>query len=224
MRRIDEIFQGWKTRRMQEREAHERWEQENPELWAAWQEAAQESEARRLAAEETERALDSMRAAEVPQRVVDAHAMTLGDSEALRAVATFLDSRKTFLLLLGSAGVGKTVAAVKMLGRGSGLFVRAVELSRLSTFGREDRQRLEAAQSARRLVLDDLGTEMLHDGWRPLLDELVDIRESERRRTVITSNLDMGTLRTRYGARVLDRIRGDGLVAMCGDKSRRGGP
>lgn len=192
----------------------------NPELAAAWDEGLREDAVRSMLAKDRARHLAALMASGMPRRAVEAWEAGLQVSPAVDAAQAFLGSRKTFLLLMGSAGAGKTVATAEALKDG-GLFVRAVELSRLSAYDAEDRARMERVHTSRLLVLDDLGAEMLHDGWRPMLDELVDVRYGARRPTIITTNLDSQTFKARYGERVADRIRHDGLVEKCGDKSRR---
>lgn len=198
------------------------WAKQNPKLAADWDAAREEDEQRERQQQAAELSLNDLRASGFPARGVEAYAKGLHRTPALDAVLTFLKSSKTFLLLMGTPGTGKTLATAPALAGRPGEFVRAVELARLSSFDREDRKRLEAAQRARVLVLDDLGAEMLHDGWKPTLDELVDIRWGERRRTIITTNLDTEAFRARYGSRIADRLRDDGFVVKCGDKSLRG--
>jgi DNA replication protein DnaC len=164
-----------------------------------------------------------LRRSGISERALDAWYRGLQETPATKSVETFLDSGKTFLLLLGSPGAGKTLATTHALAHHGGTFVRAVELARLSQYETNDRAQLESAHKVGLLVIDDLGAELLHDGWRPMLDELIDVRWGARRKTILTTNLDAGTFKTRYGARIADRIRDDGFVEKCGDQSRRGG-
>ena len=59
------------------------------------------------------------------------------------------------------------------------------------------------------IVIDDLGVEYLDKNgyFSHRLDELIDERYSNYRKTVITTNLNAKAFQTRYGARVADRIR-----------------
>lgn len=196
------------------------WHDANPDLAAAWEEALFEDEARTYERAEARAKLERLRQAGVPTRAVEAWAKGLDATRAVEAVRTFQQSEKCFLLLLGSPGCGKTVAAAAALTKG-GVFVRAVELARLSSFDAADRATFARCCDARVLVLDDLGAELLHDGWRPALDELVDVRYGERLPTLLTTNLDAASFKARYGERIADRIRHDGFVETCGDKSRR---
>lgn len=146
-----------------------------------------------------------------------------------------------FLLLLGGVGSGKSVAGAwvtfmacngmymrnpnvdSRLLRGEGMFIRAAEVSRstMSDYESADRELFEELCDAKLLVLDDLGAERSWDGWLSRLDELLDRRYGDRRRTVITSNLDAAAFKLRYGARIADRIRHDGTVVSAGRDSLR---
>lgn len=207
-------WEAWKAKR-------DEWVRQNPEIAAAWAEANVEEDERRAEASRRAECLTRLRLAGVSDRARDAWRAGLQDTHAVKAVETFLDSDKAFLLLMGSAGAGKTVATTAALARRYGYIVRAVELARLSVYDKDDRARLESLQETGLLVIDDLGAELSHDGFRPMLDELIDIRYGERTKTIITTNLDSATFKSRYGERISDRIRHDGLVEKCGDKSRR---
>jgi DNA replication protein DnaC len=199
------------------------WLAANEPLCAAWDEALAEEQRRAWALQEAAQRVFALRNAGLPQRAIEAWQAGLRPTKGVEAVRTFVASGKTFLLLLGSPGCGKTVATAEALTRG-GCFFRAIELARLSSFDKEDRATFQDAAHIRTLVLDDLGAELLHDGWRPMLDELVDIRYGNRAQTVITSNLDAKAFKERYGERIADRVRHDGFIVTCGDKSERRQP
>ncbi|MFA5943155.1 MAG: ATP-binding protein [Candidatus Thermoplasmatota archaeon] len=207
----------------------EAWEAENPTLAADWNAAWAESEARAAALDAKAAARAHLKAAGVPERCVLTIDTGARKTEAVEAVRLFLASKATFLLLSGRPGCGKSTAAALALMGGGGVFVRATEASRLSLFDALDRDRSREMAQARMLVLDDMGTEILHDGWRSLLDDLLDRRYGAMRRTVITTNLlpasddevKNPSFRARYGARVADRIRHDGHVVTCSDSSMR---
>ena len=199
------------------------WYRDNAEIAAAWDEAnAMVEEARERGRQELE-AWKRVRDSGMSERAVTAYAQRLTETPSTKAVERLMGSSKTFLLLMGSPGCGKTLGTALAFAQRPGLFVRALELARLSSFDRDDRQRLCQVQRAPLLVLDDLGAEMLHDGWRPVLDELIDIRWGDRLKTILTTNLDGDAFKARYGARIADRIRDDGFIEKVGDKSRRGG-
>lgn len=219
--------QRQRRRAKAEKEAAE-WVSANPRLLEAWAEAESEDIARHKAKQERKRLMDKLANTGAPERCAVAIAAGLNATTATAAVETFMASDKTFLLLSGSPGCGKTLAACVALKDG-GRFARAVEVSRLSLFDAEDRANFDALKKTRLLVLDDLGAEMLHDGWRPALDELLDYRYGAMKPTILTTNLPptsedearTASFRGRYGARIADRIRHDGLVEKCGDKSLR---
>lgn len=222
-KRLDEVFARWRKMNQDARDSEERWERENAQVWADWQAARTEDRARAEIRASIELAENNMVVAGVTKRAIASWKWGLESWPATEAVRTWMGSKKTFLLLVGSTGTGKSVATTEAIAVRGGLFVRAVEMARLSSFDPTDKARLADIHNARCLVLDDLGTELAHDGWRPMFDELVDIRAGAYAPTILTSNLDNKTMRARYGDRVMDRIRDDGLIAFCGDKSRRGG-
>lgn len=221
-----------------ESQVRKAWAEANPQLAAAWDEAWEmnatfdrvrnEQDALAVLRAEVPRRL---RIAGVPGRCVDLWQTGLRDTYALTCIEAVVSGRKSLLLLSGGPGTGKTVAGVEALARrflrpcreteDAGLFVRATEASRLGLYGDETRRRVSAMLSTQVLVLDDLGAELLSDAWRALLDEIVDTRYGDRLTTVLTTNLESGVFREKYGARVTDRVRHDGLVAECGTQSMR---
>jgi len=91
----------------------------------------------------------------------------------------------------------------------------------LGDFNARD-QALERCARARLLVVDDLPCHRDDDRAARLLEELLVIREAERRATVITSNVVPQRLDTLLGDRVRDRLRSWGSVeAVAGPSLRR---
>lgn len=145
----------------------------------------------------------------------------------------------TFCLLTGGAGSGKTIAAVEALlnarmawggGRSwcyspsEARFVLSSDLARLSYFELEAQQRLGRLERVPWLVIDDLGSELMTPGWASNLGEIINQRNSARRKTIITTNLDGDGFRARYDERIYSRIKGDGVVIGSGNMDlRRGG-
>ncbi len=149
---------------------------------------------------------------------------------------------RCFALLMGGVGTGKSVAAASLFlrlskpkvvhlssvgtfevdgwGWGQGERVRAHELAGMSYFG-ADRARAQRLESVRLLAIDDLGAELLSDGFKAQLDALLDARHDAELRTVITTNLDGATFKARYGERIADRIRQDGQPISTGTVSMR---
>ena len=76
------------------------------------------------------------------------------------------------------------------------------------------------------LVIDDLGAEFNDSKgfFASLLDELIDARYSHKLATIVTSNLDLEAFKTRYGVRIVDRIREAGRFVGCGAESLRRSP
>ena len=126
------------------------------------------------------------------------------------------DTDKLGLLIIGNTGLGKSFlmnciqnelirrgyVPVKMTG------YRLYEVMRGCQFGGEDRQgefkRLLACDI---LLIDDLGTEPMIQGVsREYLFSLLNERLSQRRHTVIASNLMPGDLLQVYGERVMSRL------------------
>ena len=133
----------------------------------------------------------------------------------------WLGGRRPVLVLLGTVGRGKTVAAAACLVEAGGKYLRARALAKLWASGyREDRDRCEALLSTRELVvIDDVGTEPVSEA----LDELIDARQSRRRRLVLISNLSMGQLRERLGERAVSRLAANAeVIADAGDDLRQG--
>lgn len=142
------------------------------------------------------------------------------DTDAMVAARAFVASKKSFLVLFGGVGSGKSAAAAWTLaGKGSAGFVRAAKLARISKF--EDGGEWEDALRVRWLVIDDLGTESVSDYWFERVNELLDSRYGDRLRTVITSNLSKEEIKTKYGDRIASRIRDDGMVVGCGSDDLR---
>ena len=154
-----------------------------------------------------------------PTRAVEAWAESKLETPALAAVRRFMAGDKSELLLFGGTGAGKTVASIEALATAPerAVFVRAIDASRLGF----DEDAIWRLRQARVLVLDDLGTENLHDAWRPHFDGLLDYRHGESRKTVLTTNLDHRAFFERYGQRARSRFDESGEKFGCGDVDLR---
>lgn len=192
---------------------------------------AEALEAERLAAERVLRTSASkLERSGVGQRAMAA-AVDPRPTEALVAVRRWLaDASKTWLVLCGAKGTGKSVAATwavrHAITTGStAAFRRASELAKLSGFD-AGAVELETLKRVDLLVLDDVGTETLTDWARAQLHELVDYRHEAYGRTILTSNLSWkgaGGLEARLGERIVDRIAQAGTrVQVSGVSMRRG--
>lgn len=184
--------------------------------------------------------LDALRRWQVPNRAVSG-LLELRETPPVSWMRTWLASRQLVALLSGSVGTGKTVAACvvllehfrevhpfmsvpgdlppRILPRHA-LFVPMAELASLSLWDPEDRSMRGRAERSEFLILDDLGTER-GDG-AAAVQALVSARVSSGLRTVLTTNLGLDDFAVRYGARVMDRIRGDGSAFRANGPSLRG--
>lgn len=133
----------------------------------------------------------------VPELVCDT---VMAGPRLTRAMALLsrVSARRPILVLSGGNGCGKTVAAASFaLARMPGSrFVTAEKLGRLRTGWRDDREMLEAIETCKALVLDELGEEEgdLCRRFRHLLAE----RAGNRLATVVTTNLTRDQFRKRY--------------------------
>ena len=148
----------------------------------------------------------------------------LDDSEALEAARAFLASGRTFLVLAGGVGPGKTVAGAWAAEQRGGIFVKAIDLVRVGTY---DEERWDELRSARLLTIDDMGTEPRDEkGWAAAnFESLIDHRYDWERPTVLTTNLPFDAFRARYlttdGGRLMDRLKECGEFVEITEGSRR---
>lgn len=152
---------------------------------------------------------------------------SLEETDAMRALAAWRRGGKTFLVLEGGVGVGKTVAAASFAARPGGLFRKAADVARLSSF---DAATWDMLYRSPALALDDLGAESLDEkGWaRNAILGLLDRRYDDAAPTVITTNLGIESFRERYGqdgGRLFDRLKEAAeWVAIGGASMRRAAP
>lgn len=187
----------------------------------AWNEALEEKRIRRrpvdlakFIADQEARTPDFLRACGLLDQEIEAlESKRLLHWPALRAVNDFLAAGKTFLLLSGRVGAGKTTAAVsifKALGRsryfhpelgqvwewmpGSCRYVLVPELATGPLYGPEGTQLLGRLKSVRCLVLDEFGRELNKEGkpsdtWARALFEIIDARYRAHLPTILVTNL-----------------------------------
>lgn len=187
------------------------------------------------AAEERERAEDEDRRVEAERQAemarvaaldIPVEYLDLVTSEQFQpteATAAVADVRG-LVILGGGVGCGKTAAACSWLysGRaGGGLFLKA---QRLARWPRYDNAQMDRVLGIPRLVIDDVGAEFQDKfgAFQSLLDEVIDGRVSNRRATVMTTNLPADEFRARYLERIADRIRGSGRYVGISAGSMRG--
>ena len=185
-------------------------------------------------------------AAGVPRRALEVLSAAQ-DTLATDAVAGDIG----LLVLSGSPGSGKTVAAAKWIA----LYYRDRKNWRRRAWmdGREEDSDVGYAFSfgcgqamwiganamaridhygegvgelakVSRLVIDDLGAEYLDAKgfYLSMLDEVLNDRYAAKRPTLMTTNLDRDGFKARYGERIADRVREAGRFVGVGNVSMRG--
>jgi DNA replication protein DnaC len=162
------------------------------------------------------------RALEVAQKAADVAAPAI-----VQLAAWSRDHENGIAVVSGVAGCGKTVAAawlaMQLGNRMRPRFLRASEFARLSRYDAEARARWADPSW---LVLDDLGAEYkdAKGSFLADLDELVDVFYAGKRTLVVTTNCTAGDFATRYGERIVDRLRECGTwIAIAGGSMRAQG-
>lgn len=182
-----------------------------------------------FAAEERERVRDlKIEAVRRSGTTLPAHAVRrmiagkLRRTESLEAVAQYLridEPERPMIILSGSIGSGKTVAATWAIAqRHGGFFVHAPDLHRVTSptwTERENGARTVNIGSSM-IVLDDLGTESdpREARWADAFLTFVDARCGGQK-TIITTNLPATELLSRYGDRVADRLQAYASIVEC---------
>tara|TARA_B100000029_G_scaffold373691_1_gene367937 strand:+ start:961 stop:1686 length:726 start_codon:yes stop_codon:yes gene_type:complete len=174
----------------------------------------------------------------VPKRIAE-NLKDLKDTKAIRIVEDFINApdRGWCLILSADKGAGKSTAAAYWLMKQAimadlnpsvmGAPVRkwwsGTRLARVNGYNSE----FEKLAQVSFMVLDDLGIEYLDKNGNFLqrLDEIMDERYSNYRKTIITTNLNSEDFKARYGERIADRIREGfnhgGAFMELSDKSMR---
>lgn len=184
--------------------SEEQWAEHDRRVADARGAEARAADERRIA----ERRKDLL-AAGFPHRAVD-FAVSANESASapIARVASWDPGKVSTLILSGSKGCGKTVAATWWAMRQPRVprFVRATSFAASSRYDREERNKLLDAPA---LVLDDLGTEYLDSKGSLLvdLDELMDVFYGGYKPLLITTNSSLDEFRQRVGDRFADRMR-----------------
>lgn len=130
-------------------------------------------------------------------------------SPALDAAARFLvpAETRTFLVLAGPVGSGKTVAAAWAAAWSSGRLVKALDLVRAGLYP-DDHAFWPTLHGEKLLVIDDAGVEPLDAKGYGLaaVVGLFDRRYDAARKTILTTNLTLEAFRPRFGERVWRRL------------------
>lgn len=160
-----------------------------------------------------------------PDRPLKQTAALVGLRAWQRAQNVDEDDAKTFAVVAGPPGTGKTVAAVWLLlhrlADQDPVFLSSHELVRVldERRGRQRERLLETGM----LVIDDLGAEHAGPAFIAAFDELVDARyASTWGPVIITTNCTPPQFEARYGTRVADRIDEIGRWIAATGKSMRG--
>ena len=185
-----------------------------------------------------------IREAGIGERTLELVTGSPAPTPAMDAAREWLKTDKTWLLLAGDVGTGKTVAGAWLLAqelthssrpegrvdfntvyrpKGSAAFRRAAEVVRMSAFN-EGAEELRRLKSVAVLVVDDLGTEHATSWGQSLIHEIFDARHDDKLRTVITTNIKREQLKAALGDRLADRIAQDGRVVHLEGKSMRRSP
>lgn len=213
------------------------WEERNPELAARWAGiGAKEQRLEQLRKDvfslqgARQRREDALGVLADSPRILARVEAGLEDTESTAVFEEWEAAPKSWcLLIMGGVGCGKSTAAGNhafrqaLLGGSLPRWVRAVEASRLSGFGADALARFDAWRECSLLVIDDMGTEMLTPTWQQALDDILDYRYQHSLRTVLPTNLTAVEFKARYGARISDRIREEGMIREVAGKSMRVG-
>ena len=165
---------------------------------------------------------DALLDAGFPRRALDEESTADESKSAIARVRDWLEAPEGVLVIAGTRGCGKTVAATWWAMRIAALavFVRAATFAASSRYDRDERAVWLKAPA---LVLDDLGMEFLDAKGSFLvdLDELIDVFYSDRKPLLVTTNCKREVFRERYGERIADRIRECGAFFGIADGSLR---
>lgn len=169
-----------------------------------------------------------MRQAGVPEILLGASVgswtpRTDKDREAIAKVSLYVKRAQGTMILVGDIGTGKTHLAIGILRElGGGRFVKA------STCLRELRRSYDGGpdpvvmyQSAKALVIDDIGFSGGGKDEIPMLHEIIDHRNGERMPTILTGNCTLAEIPKVLGERMADRLRQAAVaVELVGESMR----
>lgn len=144
-----------------------------------------------------------------------------GESEHLRICRGFLIAKKMNrgLWLSGSCGIGKTVAAKTFSIIQDGIFIDCGNQSNVMSLDQDDRECIEIILQ-RPLVIDDMGAEKPINKYGiqcEVVGEFISLLYAKRDRIVgvpiVTTNLTANDVGSRYGQRIISRIKE--LFVVC---------
>lgn len=212
----------------------EKWEAEHPEKAVRWHQLREDAiaEEERLEAEKWASVKDAytyerLSRMGAPAQCVDA-VRNPSDTKAIRKAREWFLEGSWCLTLIGGVGTGKTTAAAfaahELILRGHNpRWIRCAEVAGKPLFGIEAEVLKFNARTAGVLVLDDLAAgahEKDSKPWLQWLDDVLDARWGNKRKTVITSNGMGGRLAEWLGLRLADRLN-TGIIYDCGEGSLR---
>lgn len=144
------------------------------------------------------------------------------ETDQIKNARDWFSGDKSWLILAGAVGNGKTVAAAWVLRQAAlrGLsvgFVRSSDLAQKQING--EIQKLERVTY---LAVDDVGVEHASGFAQSIMGQLCDARHQRIDvRTVITTNLTLAELTQRVGERVMDRWRESSVMKRTVGASMR---
>jgi len=175
----------------------------------------------------TEKFMARLEGSGINERDALASSVSLTETPALTFVRDWYNSkpRKTWCVLSGGYGVGKTVASVwalRVAARdGYGIAFRtAGEVARFSMFDAGAAE-LEFLKHVGFLVLDDFGAEHVSKYGEGVLGDLANSRHGNFRATILTTNLKGAEVKALAGCRLVDRWTHDGVFFAAGGTSMR---
>lgn len=136
------------------------------------------------------------------------------------------------MLFIGRVGRMKTTLAVAVANAvmkqgSSAYFTPMAELldDLLSCSGADKMQLMDKLYNTQLLILDDLGTEYPNDWVINKVDAVITHRYNYRKPIIITSNLSVGGIRSRYQERIFDRLKSSSVLVVDsgGDSLRKRG-
>ncbi len=145
---------------------------------------------------------------------------------------TYPEQKPRDMVLSGKSGLGKTflmhAMAARLIERGVPVIVISawsfLETARKSYFG--DGEEIREIQESPVLMIDDLGSEpMMQNITVEQFFQLINERQRRNLPTVISTNLSMEELRTRYTERVISRLsdqRNCNFMGLVGQDLRNG--
>lgn len=166
----------------------------------------------------------------LPRRV--AKVLEAGADESIRAMEVakrWLESPKPWLVLLGSSGQGKSIAAAWALRRcaekGAAVAWAQADSLAVSAGGFGGEERAARLRQVDVLVMDDIGTEHASEFSRSVMRGILQARHEDLLRTIVTSNQAGAEFRETVGVRLARRMRDECVaVELTGEPLKIGQP